>query len=140
MKNILFIGFILFCSGCFTNQHEERIATGDTISAYEIQPNCNMPHSPEKLIKENTLFEEKCRSCHISVGTDASCQIMPGIIDRIPSGDWKYHWFHNPDSMITAGDAYANKLKADWNNQPHPAFPELSREEIDELLQYISEW
>jgi hypothetical protein len=65
---------------------------------------------------------------------------MPGVTERIPPGDWKYHWLRNPDSVVAAGEPYAVKIKADWHNQPHPAFPELSRTEIDDLLQYISKW
>lgn len=138
MRKVLFIGLIVLCSGCFRHQHEERIANGDT--GYINDTTAKLDTGRYIIIPDsraNVLYEAKCRSCHYQYKRK---RILCGFIDRIPPGDWKYNWFHNPDSMIAAGDPYAKKLKADWNNLTHPAFPELSREEIDELLQYISEW
>ncbi|MCA6364190.1 MAG: cytochrome c [Bacteroidetes bacterium] len=141
MKKLFLLYLVVSAAGCFRQQHDERIANNDTL----------LPH-PEKLLTPDSsrlvqavnrqsatqlLYESKCMSCHRVSG---SCRVMPGAIDRIPPGNWKYHWFRNPDSVVAAGEPYAVKIKADWHNQPHPAFPELSRAEIDDLLQYISKW
>jgi hypothetical protein len=141
MKKLLFLFLLVLCNGCFRHQHEERIANGDTATATDTQSAHQLQYSvPHSKPKENLLFEQKCRSCHYQIGSNLSCQTMSNVLDRIPGGAWKYNWFRNPDSMVAAGDAYSVRLKLEWNNQPHPAFPELSSEEIDHLLQYISEW
>ncbi|MCU0435302.1 MAG: cytochrome c [Bacteroidia bacterium] len=142
MKNWILYLMLFFTGGCFRHQHEERIANEDAVS--DQQPIiCTDVSAKAKRFRFDSatvaLFEKSCLSCHESPGSNATCKRMPGVLDRIPGGDWKYHWFRNPDSMVAAGDGYSKKIKAEWGNIPHPAFPELTREEIDLLLEYISE-
>ncbi|MCU0435301.1 MAG: cytochrome c [Bacteroidia bacterium] len=142
MKNLFLMLWLIGLCGCFRHQHEERITMGDTaepaasvdtVSGENAETNAIRPDSEVKV-----LFDAKCRSCHRNMKIMGTTATITGVYDRIPGGDWKYHWFRNPDSMVAAGDAYSRKVKADWGNTPHPAFPELSRREIDLLLDYIS--
>ncbi|HTF04273.1 MAG TPA: cytochrome c3 family protein, partial [Bacteroidia bacterium] len=61
---------------------------------------------------------------------------LKGVLDRIPGGDWKYNWVHNPNAMIKS-DAYAQGLFAEYKTYMTP-FPQLKNEEIDAILNYAS--
>ena len=80
------------------------------------------------------LFKVHCASCHNASEVRATGPGLHGVIDRIPGGDWKYHFIRNADSVIKSGDAYANAIFEEYNKTPHTRFPDLSNEEIDAIL------
>ena len=52
---------------------------------------------------------------------------------------WIYNWIHNSSGLIKSGDAYANKIYAEYNGAAMTAFPQLSEEDIDNILAYTAE-
>ncbi|HLG02373.1 MAG TPA: cytochrome c3 family protein [Bacteroidia bacterium] len=88
-------------------------------------------------IDGQALFKVKCASCH---GVGDKKLIGPGlggVLSRIPSGTWKYEWVHNSSAMIAKGDPYAVKIFKEFNNSIMTAFPELSNDEIDAILNWV---
>ena len=84
-----------------------------------------------------SLFKSNCAACH-RVTADKSTG--PGLLDvekRIPSREWAYNWIHNSTDLIKSGDSYANKVFKENNETPMTAFPALSNEVIDAILDYV---
>lgn len=84
------------------------------------------------------LFKSKCSSCHSLNGKPGTGPSLLGALDRIPGGDWKYNWVHNPIGMIKAGDPYIATLHPSPFPSTMTPFPELSNEEIDAILAYAT--
>lgn len=84
------------------------------------------------------LFKANCSSCHTITDKASTGPGLQGVLDRIPAGDWKYNWVHDPAGMIKAGDAYATSLYPGKFKTIMTAFPQLKNEEIDAILAYAS--
>lgn len=81
-----------------------------------------------------SLFKANCASCH---KPDAAYvgPALKGAREREPSKDWVYKWVANTTSMVNT-DPYAQKLKSESGGVVMTAFPGLTREEIDAILNY----
>jgi len=53
--------------------------------------------------------------------------------------EWLYAWIKNSAGVIKSGDAYANKIYAEYNQSAMTAFPTLSNADIDDILAYTAE-
>jgi mono/diheme cytochrome c family protein len=91
--------------------------------------------------KGMTLFNGKCASCHSGAGkltVDGSGPALNGAEAR-----WKeaggdiYAWISNSTSVVLSGEPYAVALFNKWNKVTMTAFPELKKEDIDDILAYI---
>lgn len=85
------------------------------------------------------LFIQNCASCHNGNMKDASTG--PALFEadkrwKAAGGDI-YAWINNSPAMIASGQPYAVKLFADWKGVPMTAFPDLKKEDIDDILLYI---
>lgn len=81
------------------------------------------------------LFKTNCSSCHTITEKAGTGPGLKGVLDRIPGGDWKYNWVHDPAGMIKSGDAYANDIYTKYKLMM-TSFPQLKNEEIDAILNY----
>ena len=52
--------------------------------------------------------------------------------------EWIYAWVKNSPGVIASGDAYANKIYAEYNQAAMTPFPTLSNEDIDNILAYTA--
>jgi cytochrome c2 len=89
-------------------------------------------------IDGKALFKTNCQSCHSASSKRSTGPGLRGVLDRIPAGNWKYDYIHNPSALILKGDPYANKIFNDYNKTTMTAFPQLSNAEIDAILMYIN--
>lgn len=87
-------------------------------------------------LRGKQLFDDNCRSCH-KLGHDHEFFNLPYIEDRISDRSLLRGWIRNSDSVLKAGNPYFNKLYLTWNRTPMSKFPQLSDEDIDEILEYI---
>ncbi|MGL5892453.1 MAG: c-type cytochrome [Bacteroidia bacterium] len=129
----------LLASPTSCNQHDERLANGDS----EPQPTNQTVPSPAAAAsaapvnsKGKTLFKVNCSSCHYASEKNGTGPGLENVLGRIPGGDWKYKWVKNSAAVTASGDAYAAAIKAKWNNAAMTAFPSLSNEDIDAILEY----
>lgn len=88
--------------------------------------------------KGKSLFQQNCQACH------ALDKILtgPALRDFTQRGPWGnkeniYKWIKNPAAFIKK-DAYTRSLQAEYGIVMQ-AFPDLSIEEIDEIVAYLSE-
>lgn len=84
------------------------------------------------------LFKANCAACHNASEKKSVGPGLMGVLDRIPSGTWKYDWVHNSQKLVTAGDGYAVSKFSEFNKSVMTPFPALKNEEIDAILDYAS--
>ncbi|MCU0435300.1 MAG: cytochrome c [Bacteroidia bacterium] len=121
---------------CMPNQYEERIANGDTETKNTTAPPPVAANKAPVNSKGKALFRANCSSCHYASEKIGTGPGLKGVLGRIPGGEWKYNWVRNSAALTATGDAYSVQLKAKWNNAAMTAFPALSNEDIDAILEY----
>ena len=81
------------------------------------------------------LFRSYCAPCHHPTRK----LIGPPLKDarkRVPTKDWIYRWVRNPDALLKQREPYAYKLFEEYNYNRQTAFPDLSDQEIDAILDF----
>lgn len=83
-----------------------------------------------------TIFEQKCISCHsigggIVVGPD-----LEGVTERRDVA-WLTRWISEPDVMLAEGDPIATELLAQHNNVPMPNSG-LTAAEVRDVISYLT--
>jgi mono/diheme cytochrome c family protein len=84
------------------------------------------------------LFNANCASCHYP-DKDMTGPALKGARQRWidnSSEDNFYAWVKNSTSLRKSGDAYANKLWADWNKSIMTA-QNVTNEQIDHIFAYV---
>jgi mono/diheme cytochrome c family protein len=93
--------------------------------------------------KGKSLFNANCAACH-QLDKKMTGPALRNVQQRLEEEQgldktWIYNWIHNSSGVIKSGDAYANKLYAEYNGAAMTAFPQLSEEDIDNILAYTAE-
>ncbi len=85
------------------------------------------------------IFKLNCASCHNkNMEDDMTGPALGGIRERWEGKEAELEsWIRNPQAIIASGDAYAVSLYKKWNNIPMTAFPNLTDQEMADLLGYI---
>ncbi len=84
-----------------------------------------------------SLFKTNCASCH-NPDKDLTGPALRGVDSRVPSKDWLYSWVKNSASVIASNDPYAIEIYNKYNKAAMTAFPNLSNEEIDAIIDYVN--
>jgi mono/diheme cytochrome c family protein len=79
------------------------------------------------------IFQANCASCHNPL-KDATGPALSGSLARVPSREWLVKWIHNPTKLIQEKDAYAIAIYEKWNKTSMTAFPNLSDEDVNLLI------
>lgn len=87
--------------------------------------------------KGKELFNSQCAACH-KLDANSTGPALRGMADRHPT-DWLHKWIKDSSGLIKSGDAAAVKLFNEWNKVPMNSFPNLSDEDIDNIIAYTSE-
>jgi Cytochrome c len=95
------------------------------------------PDDPRVHFVGKDLFNTHCSSCH-DLHRAKQHNFFPGVATRMPGGDWIYDWIHDSQKLIQSGDAYAHKIWEENGKVTMPAFPQLSRPEIDSIMRWIN--
>src|SRR5690554_5584623 len=91
----------------------------------------------QDVAKGRELFNSQCAACH-KMDANATGPALRGMAER-HSSDWLHKWIKDSPGLIKSGDPVAVKLFNDWNKVPMNAFPNLSDEDIDNIIAYTSE-
>ena len=111
-KLVLFITFFsLFQSFCFSQEEKDDSVT---------------------LGKK--LFNTNCAACH-KLNKKAVGPALRGVSDKYEK-EWLYQWIKNSAVFIKSGDAKAVAIWEEYNKSPMTAFPQLSNEDIDNIIAY----
>ena len=83
------------------------------------------------------LFNANCAACH-KLDAASTGPALRGVTGR-HAHDWFYKWIANSSAMIKSGDADAVKLWEEHKPTVMTAFPQLSKQDVDNILAYTSE-
>lgn len=93
--------------------------------------------------KGKSLFNANCAACH-KLDKKMTGPALYKVESRLAEEEgldreWIYAWIKNSAGMIKSGDAYANKIYNEYGGAAMTAFPQLSNEDIDNILAYTAE-
>ena len=94
-----------------------------TLSAQEADP-----------IAGKKLFNANCAACH-KLNKKAVGPALKGVSAKYDK-EWLYSWIKNSSAMIKAGDAQAVAIWEEYNKTAMTAFPQLSDQDIDNIIAY----
>ena len=84
-----------------------------------------------------TVFKQNCAVCHSLGDNKITGPGLKGVGDRIPKGDWLFHWIKDNEKVIKSGDAYANKILKENGNAAMTVFESLSDDDVKAVEAYI---
>ena len=89
------------------------------------------------------LFNTNCAACH-ALDRKMTGPALRYVESRLLEDEgldreWLNAWIRNSAAVIRDGDAYANKIYAEYNNAAMTAFPQLSDEDITNILAYTAQ-
>jgi mono/diheme cytochrome c family protein len=87
--------------------------------------------------KGKELFNTNCAACH-KLDAKATGPALRGIANKYDMA-WLYKWVKNSSELIKSGDAKAVKVFEENNKSVMTAFPQLSNQDIDNIIAYTSE-
>ncbi|WP_111307693.1 cytochrome c3 family protein [Confluentibacter sediminis] len=93
--------------------------------------------------KGKSLFNANCAACH-QLDKKMTGPALRNIEARLADEqgldrNWITNWIHNSPGLIKSGDAYANKIYNEFNKTAMTAFPQLSDQDISDILAYTAE-
>ena len=92
--------------------------------------------------KGKSLFNANCAACH-KLDKKMTGPALRNVEARLAEEqgldrDWLYAWIRNSAGVIKSGDAYANKIYNEYGGAAMTAFPQLSDEDINNVLAYTA--
>jgi cytochrome c551/c552 len=88
------------------------------------------------------LFNANCAACH-QLDKKMTGPALRNVEEKIVAEGldraWIYEWIRNSAGLIKSGDAYANKIYNEFGGAAMSPFPQLSNEDIDNILAYTAE-
>ena len=84
--------------------------------------------------KGKSLFNANCAACH-KLNKNLVGPKLAGVTDKYEK-EWLYTWIKNSSAMIKSGDERAVAVWEEWNKLAMNAFPQLSNDDIDNILAY----
>lgn len=99
--------------------------------------NTSLLQAQESVAEGESLFKQKCTACH-AIDRD---MIGPRLerVNQRHDEEWLISWIRNSQAMVAAGDETAVGLFEGHNRVVMTAFPELSDENIKNILAYIEQ-
>ncbi|MAU63747.1 MAG: cytochrome C [Flavobacteriaceae bacterium] len=94
----------------------------------------NISAQEPDIAKGKSLFNANCASCH-KLNKKLIGPAIRGVSSKYEK-DWLYSWIKNSAAMIKSGDEQAVAIYEEYNKVAMNAFPQLSNEDIDNILAY----
>ncbi|WP_315820456.1 cytochrome c [Paraflavitalea speifideaquila] len=85
------------------------------------------------------IFDDYCAQCH-NVMKDMTGPALRGIEERVKDKKLLYNWIRNNPAVLKSGNRYFTDLYNQWNKLPMNVFPNLTDEEIGDILSYIRQY
>ena len=86
------------------------------------------------IAKGKSLFNANCASCH-KLNKKLVGPALRGVSAKYDK-EWLYSWIKNSAALIKSGDDQAVAIYEEYNKVAMNAFPQLSNEDIDNILAY----
>lgn len=85
-------------------------------------------------VKGKSLFNTNCAACH-KLDKPSTGPALAGVADKYERG-WLQSWIRNSSALVKSSDADAVKIFNEWKQVPMTPFPQLSDQDIDDILAY----
>jgi mono/diheme cytochrome c family protein len=131
---IFLVGFLLFSHNVFSQ--DQAVADDSATAAADASAEGG------DAVNGKQLFNQNCAACH-ALNRKMTGPALANVETRLAEEEgldkqWLYAWIKNSAGMISSGDAYANKIYAEYNQAAMTAFPTLSNSDIDDILAYTA--
>ncbi|HET7214644.1 MAG TPA: c-type cytochrome [Terriglobia bacterium] len=83
------------------------------------------------------FFKQNCAACHSIGGGKLLGPDLKGVT-KARDHEWLEKWLLNPQAVIDSGDAYALRLKKEYNGIVMPAVPGMTPQMAESLLNFIA--
>ena len=80
------------------------------------------------------LFNANCAACH-KLNKRAVRPALQGVSAKYDK-EWLYSWIKNSTALVKSGDAQAVAIYEEYNGSVMTSFPQLSNEDIDNIIAY----
>ncbi len=129
MLALLLVIMISQCSMIMGNEDEEF---SEKIEAEKIE-------IPPVILLGKNLFKNNCAACHAkNMKVDMTGPALAGVEERWNGNKENLRaWIRNSQAYLTTGDEYAKALSLKYPSIM-TTFPNLTDEEVDAILDYIS--
>ncbi|MFO7702892.1 MAG: cytochrome c3 family protein [Psychroflexus maritimus] len=127
LKNFLLLFSIFFVLG-LNAQEEAAEESGPKV--IEAVPDADPAKGKE-------LFNSLCAACHKPY-KKAVGPALHGVSERRDL-DWIQRWTVNSRELIDSGDSQAVAIYEEYNKQAMPAFPQLSKEDVNDIVAYVEQ-
>ena len=92
--------------------------------------------------KGEALFKTNCSACH-ALDKQMVGPALGGVVDRLKTEqnlgvDWFQKWIKDNKALRASGDKYANEVFEKFNKVEMTAFPNLTDQDIADLLEYTT--
>ena len=94
----------------------------------------NLSSQEIDIAKGKSLFNANCASCH-KLNRNLVGPALKGVSAKYEK-EWLYSWIKNSAALIKSGDDQAVAIYEEYNKVAMNAFPQLSNEDIDNILAY----
>jgi len=94
-------------------------------------------------VKGKSLFNANCAACH-TLDKKMTGPALRNVEQRLADDEgldreWIYAWVKNSAGVVKSGDSYGNKIYNEYSGAAMTAMPQLSNEDIDNILAYTAE-
>lgn len=86
--------------------------------------------------KGKELFQANCQKCHL-LDKKMTGPGLANVRNRWNDTSDLYSWIKNSQAFLQTGDKYAHDLSRNYDNAVMPAFPNLTDDDIYEILNYL---
>ena len=92
--------------------------------------------------KGEALFKTNCSACH-ALDKQMVGPALGGVVDRLKTEqnlgvDWFQKWIRDNKALRASGDKYANEVFEKFNKVEMTAFPNLTDQDVADLLEYTT--
>ena len=94
-------------------------------------------------VKGQELFKANCTACH-ALDKQVVGPPLKGIVAKVKEEaglgtDWLHKWIKDNVALRASGDKYANEIFEKYNKNVMQQFPNLSDQDIDDILAYTTD-
>lgn len=129
--------FIFLFSSPVFSQDESAEASSDAANTEEAAVESPVPGGDP--VEGKKLFNSLCAACHKPYER-AVGPALHGVVDKYDGDfEWLYSWIKNSSALIKSGDTRAVAIYEEYNQVAMNAFPQLSNQDIDNILAYVEQ-
>ena len=115
---------------------EEEGASQETVQGPEEESVEAEPETAD-IAAGKEIFNTLCAACHKLDGNSIGPPLR-NVTER-RDHEWLVQWIHNSQELIASGDEEAVAIYEEYNQVAMPPFPQLSEEDINNILAYVSQ-